>query len=516
VGAVGIVALLALAPTPAHAQEEFPDSLWNYFQTPWLNVVFGLAIVMDVTSYNQDQASKDYFGNLNEGREGEIRGLRGLFAGQVRVLGKSYDYLFAAAYRGFDRGFEQQTDDEFAVFDLAVTVPVGTDLRVNVGKQKEPFSHDRVQSMLYNPSHERPAYIDGVTRSRNDGILLERWNAQARWKWAVGYYNDWLSPGGLSFLKNPYSLIGRVTGLPIDREADGGPLLHIGGSLNKTWVPETRTSSITAKPEAFFAPNFIDTGPIDIDGAVNLGLEAAFVHGAWNLSGEIIRTDMRQPNGSSPDLWGWHMQAGWTITGERRSYDRRWGVVSLLDPESPTGIGGVGAWQLSARYSYMDANDAGVAGGIMHKYSANLQWYLSRFTFSSGDRDVRSRLRSHRLKREAGAELTLPGKGQHRSFTPGADPWPRPTTPSPSLPSIPRSFRSCPSSPRCGRTESQGRPTSRHSARSRSRQGSRPRPRSPWTAGPSPLHPRRPRSYPAFIVSSARHSWRTNRRLSPR
>jgi phosphate-selective porin OprO/OprP len=343
VGAVGIVALLALAPTPAHAQEEFPDSLWNYFQTPWLNVVFGLAIVMDVTSYNQDQASKDYFGNLNEGREGEIRGLRGLFAGQVRVLGKSYDYLFAAAYRGFDRGFEQQTDDEFAVFDLAVTVPVGTDLRVNVGKQKEPFSHDRVQSMLYNPSHERPAYIDGVTRSRNDGILLERWNAQARWKWAVGYYNDWLSPGGLSFLKNPYSLIGRVTGLPIDREADGGPLLHIGGSLNKTWVPETRTSSITAKPEAFFAPNFIDTGPIDIDGAVNLGLEAAFVHGAWNLSGEIIRTDMRQPNGSSPDLWGWHMQAGWTITGERRSYDRRWGVVSLLDPESPTGIGGVGA-----------------------------------------------------------------------------------------------------------------------------------------------------------------------------
>jgi hypothetical protein len=29
----------------------------------------------------------------------------------------------------------------------------------------------------------------------------------------------------------------------------------------------------------------------------------------------------------------------------------------------------------------MDANDAGVAGGIMHKYSANLQWYLSRFTF---------------------------------------------------------------------------------------------------------------------------------------
>ena len=101
-----VVVCTAVSPTPASAQEEFPDSLWNYVQTPWVNFIFGLAVVMDVTGYSQDQASEDYFGNLNQGREGEIRGLRGLFTGQVRVLGRSYDYLFAAAYRGFDRGFE--------------------------------------------------------------------------------------------------------------------------------------------------------------------------------------------------------------------------------------------------------------------------------------------------------------------------------------------------------------------------------------------------------------------------
>ena len=376
--AVGVA--LACAPAPVQAQEEFPDSLWNYVQTPWLNFVFGLAIVMDVTGYNQDQASKDYFGNLNQGREGEIRGLRGLFTGQVRILGRSYDYLFAAAYRGFDRGFEQDEDNSVSLFDLAIRVPLWSDVHAMVGKQKEPFSHDRVQSMLYNPTHERPAYIDALTRSRNDGILVERWNPEARWKWSVGYYNDWLSDGGRRS-ENPQSLIGRVTGLAMDREAEDGPILHVGGSYNRTWAPVRVVQSVTAKPEAFFAPNFIDTGPIGFDGVTNLGAEIAYVDGPWNASAEVIQSRIEAPDEGDPRIWGWHAQLGWTITGERRSYDRRWGVVSLLAPDAPTGIGGTGAWQLSARYSYMDANDAGVSGGVMHKYSANLQWYLSRFTF---------------------------------------------------------------------------------------------------------------------------------------
>jgi phosphate-selective porin OprO/OprP len=373
--------LAAAAPHEASAQEEFPDSLWNYVQTPWLNFVFGLAIVMDVTGYKQDQASEDYFGNLNQGREGEIRGLRGLFTGQVRILGRSYDYLLAGAYRGFDRGFEQDEENSLSLFDLAISVPITGDIRAMIGKQKEPFSHDRVQSMLYNPSHERPAHIDALTRSRNDGILVERWSREARWKWAVGYYNDWLSKDDQRRSENPQSIIGRITGLAIDREADEGPILHVGGSYNRTWAPVRMVSSVTAKPEAFFAPNFIDTGPIGFDGATNLGAEVAFVDGPWNASAEVVQMRTDAPGEGDPRIWGWHAQFGWAITGERRTYDRRWGVVSLLNPDSPTGLGGVGAWQLSARYSFMDADDAGVTGGVMHKYSANLQWYLSRFTF---------------------------------------------------------------------------------------------------------------------------------------
>jgi phosphate-selective porin OprO/OprP len=376
-------ALIGSAPTPVTAQDAFPDSLWNYVQTPWLNFVFGLGVMMDVTGYNQDQASKDRFGDLNVGREGEIRGMRGIFLGQVRLLGRSYDYVFAAAYRGFDRGFEQEDENSVALLDIAISVPLWADLHAVIGKQKEPFSHDRVQSMLYNPSHERPAYIDALSRSRNDGILIERWNREASWKWAVGYYNDWLSPGGESFSDNPRSIIGRVTGLPIDREADNGPLLHVGGSLNYTSAPIGADLYVRAKPEAFFAPNFIDTGVFLAESVLNKGLEAALIAGPWNVVTEVIHTSTNAPAVGDPSFLGWHAQVGWTITGERRSYDRRWGVVSLLAPDAPTGVGGMGAWQLGARVSHIDAIDELVDGGTMTKYSLNLQWYLSRFTFAA-------------------------------------------------------------------------------------------------------------------------------------
>jgi len=113
-------------------------------------------------------------------------------------------------------------DDSVTIFDLAISVPLWEGTRVNIGKQKEPFSHDRVQSMLFGPTHERPAYIDALTRSRNIGILFERWSREARWKWAVGYYNDWLDTGvEQSFSENAHQVIGRVSGLVIDEETAG-------------------------------------------------------------------------------------------------------------------------------------------------------------------------------------------------------------------------------------------------------------------------------------------------------
>ena len=38
-----------------------------------------------------------------------------------------------------------------------------------------------------------------------------------------------------------------------------------------------------------------------------------------------------------------------------------------------------GAWQVGARYSWIDLNDNGINGGLMRQHTLGLNWYLHRF-----------------------------------------------------------------------------------------------------------------------------------------
>ena len=38
---------------------------------------------------------------------------------------------------------------------------------------------------------------------------------------------------------------------------------------------------------------------------------------------------------------------------------------------------GTGAWQVGARYNYLDLNDKGLNGGILHNVSAGVNWFLN-------------------------------------------------------------------------------------------------------------------------------------------
>ncbi|MEE8159192.1 MAG: porin, partial [Dehalococcoidia bacterium] len=39
--------------------------------------------------------------------------------------------------------------------------------------------------------------------------------------------------------------------------------------------------------------------------------------------------------------------------------------------------GGLGAWEVAARYSNLDLNDASIGGGKMHNLTFGLNWYLN-------------------------------------------------------------------------------------------------------------------------------------------
>ena len=74
---------------------------------------------------------------------------------------------------------------------------------------------------------------------------------------------------------------------------------------------------------------------------------------------------------------------------------------------------GRGAWQVGARYSYVDLNDKRVHGGQENEFTAGLNWFLNpnlkfQFNYDSTYRDNEARQRQ-RHRRTAGSTASARG-----------------------------------------------------------------------------------------------------------
>jgi phosphate-selective porin OprO/OprP len=77
-------------------------------------------------------------------------------------------------------------------------------------------------------------------------------------------------------------------------------------------------------------------------------------------------------------LPGVYAQAGWFLTGEHRPYDRRLGTIDRVIPKENFGYnaaGGSGAWEVAARFSWLNLNDNGIQGGQLTDWTAGVNWY---------------------------------------------------------------------------------------------------------------------------------------------
>src|SRR5690606_12988671 len=77
----------------------------------------------------------------------------------------------------------------------------------------------------------------------------------------------------------------------------------------------------------------------------------------------------------------------WVLTGESKPYSSSRGAYGLPSPNDPlSSDGGIGAWELAARYSALDLDDragipgfaapvGGIRGGRQEIWTAGLNWY---------------------------------------------------------------------------------------------------------------------------------------------
>ena len=78
---------------------------------------------------------------------------------------------------------------------------------------------------------------------------------------------------------------------------------------------------------------------------------------------------------------GAYAEVHYFLTGEHRAYDHERMAFTRVKPLRPvrwTGCErGCGAWQVAARYSYLNLNSGDIRGGILNEFTLGVNWFLT-------------------------------------------------------------------------------------------------------------------------------------------
>lgn len=261
---------------------------------------------------------------------------------------------------------------------------------VRFGHFKEPFSLEQLTSARFVTFMER-SLADVFVPARNMGVMAFDHSEDERITWAVGGFRTMGdTPPFRSDDDGGWAVTTRLTWLPwYDEATEGRGLLHLGISYSFRDFDDP-TQRVRQRPETSVGPRVVDTHNITNLADVNLlGPEAALVWGPFSVQSEWIAGFYNRSGGAAdPTFQGLYVNASLFLTGEHRVYNRSAGAFDRVKPlenffrirgEDGCIVTGKGAWEIAYRYSYLDLNDAGIAGGIASDHTFGLNWYLTPY-----------------------------------------------------------------------------------------------------------------------------------------
>jgi phosphate-selective porin OprO/OprP len=380
---------LAYTPPPMAVPLSYTDTeKWNRFETKYISGLFTAGMVLDRTNWlSQDADSESQVGDLAALEGGTVRGFRLGLVGTLNAFETPWVYTVFGATNAFDKGFNEDRLDDFTLFDWRLDIPLFEQSTLSIGKQKEPISGERVQSMIYNHMQERSAVSDAMLPARNVGIVLNGGNASRYITWAVGVFNDWFD-ANQDLDESSTQLIGRVTWAPL-RTADDSSLLHL--ALGYRYSDAKEGFRYFTEPEFNSAPIYVDTGFGTATGALpadrlsTYNAELAWRRGPLWIAAEYTRSDVSNNDLGDPAFDGYWVGVSWALTGEMRPYNAKSGTFRGQPVAQSVYQGGRGAWEVSARWSTLDLTDGLVDGGELDTASLGLTWWLTPVFSVSAD-----------------------------------------------------------------------------------------------------------------------------------
>jgi phosphate-selective porin OprO/OprP len=247
---------------------------------------------------------------------------------------------------------------------------------VRLGHQYEPMGFDEQTSDRFLLFAER-ALPMALVPSRNTGILTT--SSAGRVTWAAMVARD-TDDNGQGSGSGDYHVTGRLAGTPW-QSSEGSSVLHVGVSGSRR-NPAGDVVEYAQRPENHLAPELVATGEIAADGVTLVGAEGALTAGPVTIQTEWVQSSLEALDQSDPTFSGWYLAGAFFLTGESRPYSRSSATFGRVKPKANWGEdGGLGAWEISARFSRLDLDDseAGVAGGKLEDVTVGLGWFANPY-----------------------------------------------------------------------------------------------------------------------------------------
>jgi phosphate-selective porin OprO and OprP len=352
---------------------------------------------LDNAAYSQDAASKRTYGDMQNGTAFRRARLQA-YGSVTEFTNYIIEMDFASAGRPsfFDVWGEQSN--------------LGWLGTVRVGQFRQPTTMDALTSVRHLEFMERSAAFQAMDPFRRVGIMSYNTSEDKNTSWMGSVYRTgftFLNPGTIGNVEN-YGTLGdtrygtfvgdnggwstayRLTHLLwYDEPAEGRYLLHMGGGYNYSrigsnghaasatngnlylartipgvFVGDPQTAGVTANGTPFVA----NTGNIPATSFDYYHLELAGQYGPAHFQTEWLATSLHTIGFGNIFINGCYAQAGYFLTGENCGYNRQFGVLDYnVKPFTEffglgrgKGICGWGAWEVAARYDFLNLPNVGM------------------------------------------------------------------------------------------------------------------------------------------------------------
>lgn len=344
-------------------------------------------IEADSITVDQSEKNKLLYGNFQN-----VVGFRRARLGAEGTAGEQTRWVAEVDFGG----------GQVALKDAFVAVTHLPVLReVRVGHIPEPFSLEGLTRSVWFPFAERsPGF--SLDPARNWGVAVFSHTEDERVVFQAGAYRSGTDNTGTDVGDgNDMAYTARLTGLPwYDPSGESLHLLHVGGAVSQRNA-KNDTVTFGQGPQSSLLQSGSDNALIPFVKDVSVpatqnqlfNLQAALILGSLSYQAEWSGTRIDQIGGRPVVLQAGYVLASWFLTGEHREYLTDLGTFGQPRVRAPfvcrDGAGklgqGPGAWELTARWAYLDFDSPDLAPGPdgrpvgtrLTTVTLGVNWYLN-------------------------------------------------------------------------------------------------------------------------------------------